>query len=85
LTIYEPCLLSSTDESYNLFIPPPLSDDSDHWLQGSGLIAKLWAKTQIGALRGLETFSQLVTFEWAQREYVIGNVPWMIIDSPVRS
>ncbi len=83
-----PLLLpSSTDESYSLFIPPPLSDDSDHWLdralQGSGLVAKLWAKTQIGALRGLETFSQLVTFDFAQREYVIQNAPWLIIDSPV--
>ena len=33
-----------------------------------GLVAKLWAKTQVGAMRGLETFSQLVTYEYGKRE-----------------
>ena len=46
-------------------------------------MAKLWAKTQIGALRGLETFSQLVTFGFEQRAYRIEHAPWLIIDSPV--
>ena len=31
-----------------------------------GLVAKLWAKTQVGAIRGLETFSQLVTYDYGQ-------------------
>ena len=33
-----------------------------------GLVAKLWAKTQVGAMRGLETFSQLVTYDYGQRD-----------------
>lgn len=52
-----------------------------------GLVATLWAETQVGALRGLETFSQLVKVQYAndgapQRGYVIEHAPWLIIDSP---
>jgi len=52
-----------------------------------GLVATLWAETQVGALRGLETFSQLVKVQYAndgapQRGYVITHAPWLIIDSP---
>ena len=66
----------STDESYELSIP------SQTDAAASGLVAWLKAKTQIGALRGLETFSQLVTFDFAQRSYVIQHTPWHVIDQP---
>ena len=88
----------NTDESYSLFIPPqtalPASAlehlrASDRLAQpasegggAGGLLAKLWAKTQVGALRGLETFSQLVTYDMRQRGYVIQHAPWLINDAP---
>eukprot|EP00277_Geminigera_cryophila_P016421 CAMPEP_0179453790 /NCGR_PEP_ID=MMETSP0799-20121207/37693_1 /TAXON_ID=46947 /ORGANISM="Geminigera cryophila, Strain CCMP2564" /LENGTH=560 /DNA_ID=CAMNT_0021251099 /DNA_START=92 /DNA_END=1771 /DNA_ORIENTATION=+ len=62
-------------------------DDMRESFEGSapaseGRVAKLWAKTQIGALRGLETFSQLVKYDFQQRSYVIRHAPWLVIDSP---
>jgi len=35
-----------------------------------------------GALRGLETFSQLVTFDFDSGGYVLANAPWAITDAP---
>ena len=35
-----------------------------------------------GALRGLETFSQLVTFDFTSERYVIAGCPWSISDAP---
>ena len=40
------------------------------------------AKTVYGALRGLETFSQLVTFDFETETYVIDACPWTITDEP---
>ena len=59
----------ATDESYNLSIP----------LTGA---ASLSARTFYGALRGLETFSQLVTFDFAASTYVIADAPWSVRDWP---
>jgi len=58
----------ATDESYNLTI------------SASG--AALRALTEFGALRGLETFSQLVEFDFDTRAYVIHGAPWAIQDAP---
>jgi hexosaminidase len=58
-----------TDEAYNLTVP-------------KNGVAKITAKTVYGALRGLETFSQLVTFSFEEGIYVIETAPWNIIDKP---
>jgi hexosaminidase len=58
------------DESYVLSIP------------ADGSAASLSAPTYYGALRGLETFSQLVFFNTTQHAYTLANAPWTIKDSP---
>ena len=58
-----------TNESYHLEITTRPS-------------ATLTAKTVYGALRGLETFSQLVTFDFETETYVIDACPWTITDEP---
>jgi hypothetical protein len=58
-----------TDESYELAIAPT-----------SG--ARLTAKTVFGALRGLETFSQLVMFDFDSGAYTLPYAPWKISDTP---
>eukprot|EP01112_Ceratiomyxa_fruticulosa_P018152 TRINITY_DN5762_c0_g1_i1.p1 TRINITY_DN5762_c0_g1~~TRINITY_DN5762_c0_g1_i1.p1 ORF type:complete len:538 (+),score=59.12 TRINITY_DN5762_c0_g1_i1:521-2134(+) len=60
----------STDESYNLTITT----------QGS--VAIINAVTVFGALRGLETFSQLVNLNFNTFVYEIENAPWTINDFP---
>jgi hexosaminidase len=59
-----------TDESYTLNIPAEGGD------------ATLEAATIYGALRGLETFSQLVLFDFDARLYSIDHLPWSIDDAP---
>jgi hexosaminidase len=59
-----------TDETYTLSIP------------ATGGAATLHAKTVYGALRGLETFSQLVTFDFDTESYEVMYAPWSINDSP---
>jgi hexosaminidase len=58
------------DESYTLTIP---EDGTD---------ATLTAATYYGALRGLETFSQLVQFNFSSHSYLISGAPWHIHDFP---
>ena len=58
-----------TDESYELSIPA----------SGS---ATLSSQTVYGALRGLETFSQLIGFSPRSQQYTISHVPWNIQDMP---
>jgi hypothetical protein len=59
----------STDESYTLAVPS----------SGS---ATLIAANVYGAIRGLETFSQLVTYNFSRAQFVIRGTPWQISDSP---
>lgn len=59
-----------TDESYTITIP------------SDGTNAKLHAPTIYGALRGLETFSQLIVFNFKDEVYQIHNLPWSIKDAP---
>ena len=58
-----------TDESYQLSV----STD------GAAIIS---AKTVYGALRALESFSQLVLFDYDQEQYVVPNCPLNIKDAP---
>eukprot|EP00966_Prymnesium_polylepis_P189040 4379790-Prymnesium_polylepis.3 len=57
-----------TDESYTLVIVP------------AG--ATLSAPTVYGALRGLETFSQLLRFNFSTSSYYVPGAPWRIADAP---
>lgn len=57
-----------TDESYTLYI--------------SGTNATISASTVYGALRGLETFSQLVSFNFSSKTYHVESAPWRIDDAP---
>eukprot|EP01087_Luapelamoeba_hula_P020254 TRINITY_DN6880_c2_g1_i1.p1 TRINITY_DN6880_c2_g1~~TRINITY_DN6880_c2_g1_i1.p1 ORF type:complete len:528 (-),score=69.30 TRINITY_DN6880_c2_g1_i1:46-1605(-) len=58
-----------TDESYRLSVP----------VVGD---ASLEAETYYGALKGLETFSQLVQYNFSASTYGISQTPWVIKDSP---
>ena len=59
-----------TDESYSLSIP------------ADGSNAKVRAKTIYGAMHALETFSQLVLFDFDVGCYKIEQAPWEIEDQP---
>ena len=67
---------SEMDESYTMSIP------SAAVCKRGGLAAVLRAKTTVGALRGLETLSQLVAFDLDTKAYHIKGVPWKIADAP---
>jgi hexosaminidase len=58
------------DESYSLRVP------------ADGGAATLSANTVWGALHGLETFSQLVLFDFAAQRHAVPHAPWAIADSP---
>mmetsp|Transcript_81338 Transcript_81338/g.246776 ORF Transcript_81338/g.246776 Transcript_81338/m.246776 type:complete len:452 (+) Transcript_81338:3-1358(+) len=58
-----------TDEGYTIDVPT----------SGIGAVS---AKTVFGALRALETFSQLVRFDFDSGRYVIDGAPWRIEDRP---
>ena len=59
-----------TDESYTLEIP------------GGGAATTLTAVTVYGALRGLETFSQLVRFNFSFATHSVAGVPLTVTDAP---
>ncbi|XP_027937908.1 beta-hexosaminidase 1-like isoform X2 [Vigna unguiculata] len=63
------------DESYNLFV------SGAHQLSGSGGVT-IEANTVFGALRGLETFSQLCSFDYTTKKVHISKVPWSVRDKP---
>lgn len=69
--------VDSTDDSH-----PQLETDETYSLDVSGAGATLSAKTVYGALRGLETFSQLLNFDFDTESYTIPNGPWKINDEP---
>ena len=66
-------LQMGVDESYTLRIPA--ANDADPSIQ-------LHASTYYGALYGLETLSQLITFNFSTSVYEIRNTPWSIRDAP---
>jgi len=60
-----------TSEEYSLSIP---SNDHES--------ITIEAPTIYGALRGLETLSQLIEFDFEKEKYLVQNTPWMISDAP---
>lgn len=67
----------SSDESH-----PQLGTDESYTLNISQGEATLHAQTVYGALHGLETFSQLVRFDFDTESYYIPSAPWNIADAP---
>ena len=65
------------DESH-----PTIKTDESYTLSVLANSATLKAKTVYGALRGLETFSQMVVFDFDAEAYTIAAGPWAIDDSP---
>ncbi|KAJ7975870.1 Beta-hexosaminidase [Quillaja saponaria] len=63
------------DESYTLLV----NKDDRQSITGDVLIE---ASTVYGALRGLETFSQLCSFDYATKTVQIYKAPWYIRDKP---
>ncbi|XP_021813825.1 beta-hexosaminidase 1-like [Prunus avium] len=63
------------DESYTLLV---LKKD------GQSIVgeATIEANTVYGALRALETFSQLCTFDYGSKSVLVNRAPWSIRDSP---
>lgn len=61
---------------------PQIDTDESYELNVGYDSATLHAKTPYGVLRGLETFSQLVSFDYDRAQYLIENVPWSIKDAP---
>jgi hexosaminidase len=70
--------VADTDESH-----PQYGTDESYTLGvGSSGQATLKAATIYGAMRGLETFSQLVLYDFDTMSYNIQNGPWSINDAP---
>lgn len=71
--------VESTDESH-----PQLGVNESYSLSvpEDGGSATLHAKTVWGALRGLETFSQLLVFDFESATYTLPSAPWSIEDAP---
>ncbi|ESQ44933.1 hypothetical protein EUTSA_v10010264mg [Eutrema salsugineum] len=63
------------DESYTLMV----SKKKEQSIVGAATIE---ANTVYGALRGLETFSQLCAFDYLTKSVQIYNAPWFIQDKP---
>ena len=68
--------VASNSEDY-----PQLDTDESYTLQIDSAIT-LTAKTVYGALRGLETLSQLVVFDYDLQEYFVPATPISIDDAP---
>jgi hexosaminidase len=64
-----------TDESYTLDIPSSPSSSSP-------LLCSIRSSTIYGAMRALESFSQLVEFDFETRAYGVAHAPWFISDKP---
>jgi hypothetical protein len=64
--------------------PPQQGTNESYVLEvaGGGAAATLKAATLYGALRGLETFSQLVLFNFSTSTYSVAGVPLTVIDTP---
>ena len=76
-----------TDEEYTLTIPEcgqqqETTRSAKSTSTRAAVSATVTAQTVYGALRALETFSQLVRFDFDARGYVLEGAPWAISDKP---
>lgn len=69
--------VTSLDDSH-----PQLETDEAYSLTVATSGASIEAATVYGALRGLETFSQLVRFDFGSGSYFVPGAPWAITDAP---
>ena len=69
--------MASHSEAY-----PQLDTDESYTLDIVAGRATLQAATVYGALRGLETFSQLAAFNFTSRAYEVQQAPWHVEDRP---
>lgn len=67
----------NTSEEYGLQVPAAVADEEE-----SGLAAYLEAETVYGAVRGLETLSQLCVFNFTSKSVEVADAPWRIQDRP---
>ena len=67
----------NADESH-----PQLGLDESYYLKISEKSVDISAETVFGVLHALESFSQLVSFDFDAKQYVVDNVPWEIKDEP---
>lgn len=65
------------DESH-----PQLGLDESYYLKISGRSVEISAETVYGVLHALESFSQLVLFDFTSKQYIVRNAPWVIKDEP---
>ena len=68
-------LALGVDESYALTVPAQCAGPAP-------CFAVLHSSTVWGAMRGLETFSQLVRFNFATETYIVPSAPVVITDTP---
>merc|ERR1719201_2978956 len=69
--------VSNLDESH-----PQVETDESYTLTVGATMATLKAATVYGAMRGLESFSQMVRFNFDTMAYEVANGPWAIHDTP---
>ena len=75
-------LFLGVDESYSLTVPAGCRGAHGGGAAAGPCTVMLYAATVFGALRGLETFSQLVRFDYVQEQYFVPKAPVVISDQP---
>lgn len=75
------------DESYELTIPETSGSATLHAKTVFGALRGIHPRTfkklrKYMLLTGLETFSQVVTFDYDSQTYVVAEAPWQIMDAP---
>lgn len=73
-------LFLGVDENYTLSVPSSCPVESTR--VGASCAAVLHAPTVFGALRGLESFSQVVRFDYESELYYVPGAPLVISDMP---
>ena len=74
--------VADLDESHPQLNTDPAAEAYTLHVPADGSAATLSAPTLWGALHGLETFSQLVRFDFAAERFAVANAPWAIADAP---